>query len=118
MGAFDGDISRISKLLVDRDQSSDAAALARRQGFFVTLCCGDDVALSYTLQLAVLTAASIASRCFPGAVRTVISPALAAAPLLLWPSLKLTFGEAVAEILGSDAQAAAPAVGATCIDFR
>ena len=105
MGALDGDISRISKLLIDRDRSTDAAALARRQEHTVTLCCGDDVASSYTLQLAVLTAASIANRCFAGAVRTVISPVLAAAPLLLWPSLELTFGKAVAEILGLDAQA-------------
>ena len=45
---------------------------------------------SYTLQLAVLTAASIAFRCFPGAVRAVVSPELAEAPLLLWPWLKLT----------------------------
>jgi hypothetical protein len=105
MNASDGDISRISKLSVDLAGLSPAVALARRQEFIVTLCCGDDVASSYTLQLAVLTAASIASRCFPGAVRTVISPALAAAPLRLWPALKLTLGEAVAEILGSDAPA-------------
>jgi hypothetical protein len=105
MGAFDKEISRISKLFVDRDQASADAALARRQEYIVTLCCGDDVASSYTLQLAVLTAASIASRCFPGAVRTAFSPTLAQAPLLLWPWLKLTFGEAVIEILGADARA-------------
>jgi len=118
MGALDGDLSRISKLLIDRDQSSDAAALARRREYSVTLCCGDDVASSYILQLAVLTAASIASRCFPGVVRTVIPPVLAAAPLLLWPSLKLTFGEAVAEILGSDAPAGtAPATASHALIF-
>jgi hypothetical protein len=103
MGAFDSGLSRISKLLIDLDQASDEAALTRRQGYTVTLCCGDDVASSYTLQLAVLTAASIACRCFPGAVRTIASPALAKAPLLLWPWLNLTFGEAVAEILGPSA---------------
>jgi hypothetical protein len=105
MGAFDKEISRISKLFVDRDQASTDAALARRQDHIVALCCGDDVASSYTLQLAVLTAASIASRCFPGAVRTAFSPTLAEAPLLVWPWLKLTFGEAVVEILGSDVPA-------------
>jgi hypothetical protein len=103
MGAFDSELSRISKLLVDRDQASAEAALARRQEYSVTLCCGDDVGSSYTLQLAVLTAASIACRCFPGAVRAVYSPALEKAPLLLWPWLNLTFGEAVAEILGPGA---------------
>jgi hypothetical protein len=103
MGAFDSELSRISKLLVDRDQASAEAALARRQGYTVALCCGDDVASSYTLQLAVLTAASIASRCFPGAVRVISAPVLANAPLLLWPWLNLAFGEAVAEILGPGA---------------
>jgi hypothetical protein len=77
MGAFDSELSRISKMLIDRDQASAEAALARRQECGVTLCCGDDVASSYTLQLAVLTAASIASRCFPGAVRIAEPPGLA-----------------------------------------
>jgi len=63
------------------------------------------VASSYTLQLAVLTAASIACRCFPGAVRSVFSPKLAEAPLLLWPWLRMSFGEAVGELLGPVAQA-------------
>jgi hypothetical protein len=103
MGAFDSELSRISKLLMDRDQASAEAALAQRQGCGVALCCGDDVASSYTLQLAVLTAASIACRCFPGAVRIARPPALAKAPLLLWPLLNLTFGEAFAEILGRGA---------------
>jgi len=99
MGAFDPGFSRISKLILDRDQLGTEAALARRQKFGVTLSCGDDVASSRTLQLAVLTAASIACRCFPGAVDAAISPKLAQAPLLVWPQLKLTFGEAVFEIL-------------------
>jgi hypothetical protein len=112
MGVFDSELSRISKLLIDRDQASAEAVLARRQKFAVALCCGDDVASSYTLQVAVLTAASIACRCFPGAVRVVGSRQLVAAPLLVWPWRKLTFGEAVAEILGpgaTDCGGAAPA---------
>jgi hypothetical protein len=85
MSADGAGISRISKVMIDLDQADAEAALARRRQFNVTLACGDDVASSYTLQLAVLTAASIGSRCFPGAVRTAISPKLAHAPLLLWP---------------------------------
>ena len=100
MSADGAGISRISKVMIDLDQADAEAALARRRQFNVTLACGDDVASSYTLQLAVLTAASIGSRCFPGAVRTAISPKLAHAPLLLWPWRKITFGEAVLEILG------------------
>src|SRR6266852_3292487 len=48
---------------------TDETALARRKGYSLTLLCGEDVAASYTLQLAVLTAAGIAIRCFPGAVQ-------------------------------------------------
>ena len=102
MGDFDIQLSRISKLFVDRDQTNPEATLARRQKFSVTLLCGDDVADSYTLQLAVLTAASIAIRCFPGAVRAAVSRKLADTPLLVWPSLNLSFGRALLDLLGSN----------------
>ena len=117
MGAFDSELSRISKLLIDRDQASAEAALARRQKFAVALCCGDDVAASYTLQLAVLTAASITCRCFPGATRIFGSPVLMRAPLLLWPSLKLTFADALAEILGPGALIGGAGQGARALIF-
>jgi hypothetical protein len=100
MSAHDSEISRISKLLIDRDQLDPDVILKRRQAHAVTLSCGDDVATSYTLQLAVLTAATTATRCFPGAVHIAISPRLADAPLLIWPWLRLTFGQAVHRILG------------------
>ena len=100
MGAIDPELLRISKLLIDRNATSAEAALAWRQAYSVTLCCGDDVAGSYTLQLAALTAARIAARCFPGAVRLSLSPALAEGPLRIWPWLHRTFGEALVEILG------------------
>lgn len=106
MSVIDIELSRISKLLMDRDQVGADAVLARRQTFSVKLCCGDDVAGSYTLQLAVLTAAVIGCRCFPGAVRATYSEALRDAPLLVWPWLKLSFGNALAEILGPSAPAA------------
>jgi hypothetical protein len=93
-------ISRISKLLVDRDETPFETALERRHEFIVTLRCGDDLAQSYTLQLAVLTAANIAIRCFPGAVRIALGQKLAGAPLLLWPSLKQTLGQALVSIIG------------------
>jgi hypothetical protein len=99
MCAFDNGLSRISKLLIDRNATSPGAALAQRRAHGVTLCCGDDVASSYTLQLATLTAARIATRCFPGAVRFSVTPALAQAPLLIWPWLHRTFGDALVEIL-------------------
>ena len=97
--------SRISKLLVDRDEMTIEAALSKRRRYIVTLNCGSDVAESYTLQVAALTAASIASRCFPGGVRIGLPPELAAAPLLLWPSLKQSFGEVLASLAGTNALA-------------
>jgi hypothetical protein len=103
MGTVDLQISRISKLLVDRDQASAEAVLRQRREFAVTLLCGEDVAGSYTLQLAVLTAAGIATRCFPGAVRAAVPPKLMAAPLLVWPQFKRTFGQALSELLGPGA---------------
>lgn len=88
-------LSRISKLLADRDDLSLPDALRRRQEHRFTLVCGQDVASSYTLQLAVLTATVVASRCFPGAVVAVLDERTAAAPLRVWPSLGLTLGQAL-----------------------
>ena len=68
-------LSRISKLLVDSDELSVGEAQARREQFAVTLQCGPDISQSRTLQVAVLTAASIATRCFPGAVKVVLDKA-------------------------------------------
>jgi hypothetical protein len=96
-------ISRISKVLIDRDQMTTDAVLARRKLYKVALRCGLDVAQSRTLQLAVLTAANVVNRCFPGAVKTVLEPSLENARLLLWPSLEQTFGQALISLLGADA---------------
>jgi hypothetical protein len=99
----DLELSRISKLFLDRDEATTEAALVRRQQFPVTLLCGEDVADSYTLQLSVLTAGSIAARCFPGTVRARIPAHLDNAPLLIWPRLKSTFGQALRDLLGPSA---------------
>jgi hypothetical protein len=105
MSALDLKLSRISKLFLDRDQMTFTDVLARRQQHTVTLILGDDVANSYTLQLAVLTAANIATRCFPGAVRVTFPTSLKSARLLVWPALNLTFCDALAEIAGPSALA-------------
>lgn len=93
-------LSRISKLFLDRDQATLEEALARRQRHAITLYCGPDVQQSYTLQLAVLSAANIANRCFPNAVKVSLASGLSDAPLLLWPSLSWTFGHALTKIVG------------------
>jgi len=96
-------ISRVDKLFADRDQLSPDEARRRRQNFKVVLVCGEDVAASYSLQLAVLTATNLASRCFPGAVTVVVPPGLRAAKLLLWPTRNLNFDQGLAEVLPVDA---------------
>lgn len=96
-------LSRISKLFVDRDQIDVGDALTRRKQFVIDLVCGPDVERSYTLQLAALTAANIAKRCFPGAIRVVLGRQLADAPLLLWPYHNRSFGQTLAAFLGSEA---------------
>ncbi|MBB4373763.1 hypothetical protein GGD63_006591 [Bradyrhizobium sp. cir1] len=117
MAPFDGEISRISKLFIDLEQADTDAVLRRRQTYMVALNCGDDVAPSYTLQLAVLTAAIIGIRCFPGAIRAVVSPVLAAAPLRVWPWLGLSFGQALAQIIGPDAVAAEVPIASRVLVF-
>ena len=95
-------LSRISKLLVDSSALSTQEALARRERFAITLRCGADVEQSRTMQLALLTAANIAARCFPGAVRVVLEGAVANARLLAWPSIAGALGSALADIVGPD----------------
>jgi hypothetical protein len=111
MDTPDVPFSRISKLFIDRDETPVEQAMAQRQQYTVTLRCGSDVGSSYTLQLAVLTAANIASRCFPGAVRLVLDAATADAPLHVWPNMRQTFGEALALLLGPQAFAPAASGG-------
>jgi hypothetical protein len=96
-------LSRISKLLIDRTEITTEEALTRRELYGVTLRCGPDVEHSRTLQVAVLTAANIANRCFPGAVRIGLGSRLVETPLLLWPSLQYTLGQALVSLLGPDA---------------
>ena len=96
-------LSRISKLLIDRTEITTEEALARRELYSVTLRCGPDVVHSRTLQVAVLTAANIATRCFPGAVKIDLEPSLAEARLVLWPSLQYTFGQVLVSLVGPDA---------------
>jgi hypothetical protein len=103
MSTQEAQLSRISKLFIDRDEETAEAVLARRQRHAVSLRCGSDVEKSYTLQLAVLTAANIANRCFPGAVRIALEHKLVEAAFLVWPFLKQTFGQALVGLLGPDA---------------
>ena len=93
-------LSRISKLLVDSDGVSAGEAQARREQFAITLLCGPDLGQSRTLQVAVLTAASIATRCFPGAVKVVLDKATAGSNIVLTSLIQGSFATALAELVG------------------
>jgi len=94
-------LSRISKLLVDTDEMPVAEAQARRERFTVTLQCGPDICQSRTLMLSFLTAATIASRCFPGAVKVVLDRAVAESNIALLPLIKVSFAAALTDIVGT-----------------
>src|SRR5581483_10422700 len=97
------EFSRISKFFVDRDREHPDRALVRRRRHRIVLACGPDVAASYTLQLAVFTAANLASRCFPGAVRVEIDDGTEAAPALVFPAAGRSIRRALAPIVGHHA---------------
>jgi molybdopterin/thiamine biosynthesis adenylyltransferase len=101
MNGHEMKLSRISKLLVDSDELSVGEAQSRREQYAVTLRCGPDVGQSRTLQLALLTAASIASRCFPGAVRVVMEEAAACSNIHLRPLIQGSLADALAHLVGS-----------------
>ena len=66
----------------------------------MTLVCGSDVSQSRTLQISVITAASIATRCFPGAVRILLDDALFNSSEPLPPLTRDSFANTLAEIVG------------------
>lgn len=117
MPAFNTGLSRIDKLFVDRDAVEAQVARVRREAFRVAIGCGPDLAGSYTLQLAALTAAALAKRCFPNAVSVVLDERTGSARLLVWASMNLTIRDAF-RLLGvptmtdaSDATAASIVIG-------
>ena len=96
-------LSRISKLFADRDSLPTEEGLRKRQQFAVTLVCGTDVAASYILQLSVVTAAEIATRCFPDTVSVELPAKVDSASMLLWPDLedRPSFGALLRQIVGT-----------------
>ena len=70
------EFSRISKLFLDRDEELPEQSLARRARQRIIVVCGADVAHSYTLQLALLTVAKTANRCFPNGFRVILDKSL------------------------------------------
>lgn len=97
-------ISRISKLWTDRSNEDPREVSERRQQITVSIMCGRDVETSYTQQVALLTAAAVGARCFPGGLRFIADASVLDAPLLPWPGTGLTIGSALAGVLGTKVQ--------------
>ena len=94
-------LSRISKLFVDRDQMGLAEARDHRAQHLVVLKCGSDVARNAVLQLAVLTAAKLAARCFPSGVRVVASSDVLGAKVLVWLGEPHDLGAELSDSIGA-----------------
>ena len=90
-------LSRISKLFLDRDHMPLVEALNSRAKQIVILNCGSDVARNAALQLALLTAARLLVRCFPGGVRVVAPIEVLAANVLGWNGKVRSLGKVLAE---------------------
>lgn len=91
------DFSRIAKLFVDEQDLSPEEARQRLAGHRVALACGPEAASSPTLHAAVLTAANVAARCFPGAVSLHLSGGSGPAIMLPWPH-PASLADAVVEV--------------------
>ncbi len=89
--------SRIAKLFVDRDDLSLQEAAIQLSQFRVIIDCGQEVRKSATLQAALLTAANIAQRCFPGGVRVL---GVESSPIVVPWAPAGGLAAAVAEIAG------------------
>lgn len=96
-------ISRISKFFTDRNGEDPAKASARRRNFSVTLKIGRDVVTSRSLQLAALTAAKVASRCFPKAVYVDAPNDVLNSAYLVSPRMFQTVAQALRSELGASA---------------
>lgn len=92
------DLSRIDKLLLDRDAVAPQQSRALRGASVPTVSVGDDCAASEALQVALLTAVNLAHKSFSAAVPVQASESVWGAVCLTALSAKSTLGEALQEI--------------------
>jgi hypothetical protein len=92
------DLSRIDKLLLDRDAVAPQQSRALRCVSVPTVSAGDDCAASEALQVALLTAVNLARKSFSAAVPVQASESVWGAACLTALSAKSTLGEALQEI--------------------
>ncbi|QKL60735.1 hypothetical protein HI808_03190 [Ralstonia solanacearum] len=91
----DKTLSRIDKLLMDREQIPAEESHRSRLERGMDVVAGDDVAGSYGLQLALLTAVNLGAKCFGGAATVHAGAELWSAPCLVPLAQARTLGEAV-----------------------
>lgn len=94
------DLSRIDKLWLDRDGLDPAAARAARAAATAHITVGADVAASYGLQVALLTAVNLAAKCFAAPVVVDMPDGVWEAALLVRLGLAPTVGQAVQALGG------------------
>lgn len=95
-----GHISRIDKLLLDRDAADPADSRRRRADRGLGIAVGDDVQRSFDLQLALLTAVNLSVRTFGGACTVFASGDLAESRNLVPVVLGVTLRDAIHELGG------------------
>ncbi len=94
-------LSRIDKLLLDRDAVNPAESLRRRADRGFGIAVGDDVQRSYDLQLALLTAVNLSVRTFGGRCTVYASGDLAESRNLVPVALGMTLRAAIEELGGT-----------------
>lgn len=92
------DLSRIDKLLLDRDAIAPQQSRALRGASVPTVSVGDDCAASEALQVALLTVANLSHKSFSAAVPVRATESVWGAACLTALSAKSTLGEALQEI--------------------
>ncbi|MDR7273125.1 hypothetical protein J2X20_005810 [Pelomonas saccharophila] len=92
------DLSRIDKLLLDRDAMAPQQSRALREASVPTVAVGDDCAVSEALQVALLTAVNLAHKSFSALVPVQASDGVWGAACMTALSAKSTLGEALREI--------------------
>jgi len=95
------EFSRLDKLLMDRDGTDPREAGCKRAARGLDIVVGGDVAASYVLQLALLTAVNLGVKCFAHARVHAASAGVWSAPCWVPWSGSPTLGEAVSALGGT-----------------
>lgn len=106
------ELSRIDKLLLDRDAADPLESRRRRAERGLAIAAGNDVAKSYNLQLALMTAVNLAMRAFAGKCTVYLSHEVSQAPNKVRAAAGVTIEEALLGLGAQLMQGETPAQGA------